>query len=105
MGSARSKVRSSCASKAAFSMYLSSARHELKASNIVVTDILPGFVKTDIVEGVDIATLPFAVSVEQAAREIATLVEKRVKRGIVPWFPWALLKPLFGHVPQRFLRP
>lgn len=94
-----------CASKAAFSMYLSSARHELKTSNIVVTDILPGFVKTDIVEGVDIATLPFAVSVEQAAREIATLVEKRVKRGIVPWFPWALLKPLFGHVPQRFLRP
>jgi short-subunit dehydrogenase len=92
-----------CASKAAFSMYLSSARHELKARNIAITDILPGFIKTDIVEGVDISKLPFAVSVEQAAREIATLVEKRAKRGVVPWFPWALLRPLFGHVPQRFL--
>jgi short-subunit dehydrogenase len=93
-----------CASKAAFSMYLKAARHELKAKNITVTDILPGYVKTDIVEGVDISELPFAISTEQAAREIATLVEKRVQRGIVPAFPWKLLRPLLGHVPQRFLR-
>jgi short-subunit dehydrogenase len=92
-----------CASKAAFSMYLKAARHDLKGKDIVVTDILPGYVKTDIVEGVDIGELPFAISVEQAAREIATLVEKRVKSGIVPAFPWALLRPFFGHVPQRFL--
>ena len=92
-----------CASKAAFSMYLKSARHELSRKNIVVTDILPGFIKTDIVEGVDIDKLPFAISAEQAAREIANLVEKRVKSGIVPWFPWALLRPFMGHVPQRFL--
>jgi short-subunit dehydrogenase len=93
-----------CASKAAFSMYLKAARHDLKGKNIVVTDILPGYVKTDIVDGVDIGKLPFAISVEQAAREITTLVEKRVERGIVPAFPWAFLRPFFGHVPQRFLR-
>jgi short-subunit dehydrogenase len=92
-----------CASKAAFSMYLKSARHELKGKHIAVTDILPGFIKTDIVEGVDSGKLPFAISAEQAAREIANLVEKRVKAGIVPWFPWALLRPFIGHAPQRFL--
>ena len=93
-----------CASKAAFSMYLKAARHELRGKNIVVTDILPGFVKTDIVDGVDIGELPFAISSEQAAREIATFVKKRVKRGIVPAFPWALLRPFLGHVPQGFVR-
>ena len=93
-----------CASKAGFSMYLKAARHELKGKNIAVTDILPGFVKTDIVDGVDIGKLPFAIPAEQAAREIATLVEKRVKRGIVPAFPWVLLRPLLGRVPQGFVR-
>jgi short-subunit dehydrogenase len=94
-----------CASKAAFSMYLKVARLELKGRNIAFTDIQPGFVKTDIVEGVDIGQLPFAIPSEQAAREIATLVEKRARRGVVPAFPWALLRPLLGHVPQGLIRP
>jgi short-subunit dehydrogenase len=93
-----------CASKAAFSMYLKVARLELKGRNIAFTEILPGFVQTDIVEGVDIGQLPFAISSEQAAREIATLVVKRARRGIVPAFPWTLLRPLLGHVPQRLIR-
>ncbi len=84
-------------------MYLKSARLELKEKGIVVTDILPGFVKTDIVDGVDIGALPFAVSAQQAAREIATLIERRVARGIVPAFPWKWLRPLLGHVPQALL--
>jgi len=93
-----------CASKAGFSMYLDSARVELKRKGIAVTDILPGYIKTDIVEGVDIGQLPFAIPVEQAAREMATLIEKRVKSGVVPAFPWKLLRPLFGHIPERFTR-
>jgi len=94
-----------CASKAGFSMYLDSARIELKARNIHVTNILPGYVKTDIVEGVDIGKMPFAVSPQRAAREIADLVERRVKLGIVPAFPWKWLRPLFGHIPSRFTTP
>jgi short-subunit dehydrogenase len=93
-----------CASKAGFSMYLKSARVELKRKGIAITDILPGYIKTDIVEGVDIGKLPFAIPVEQAAREIARLIGKRVKSGVVPAFPWKLLLPLFGHLPERFTR-
>jgi short-subunit dehydrogenase len=92
-----------CASKAGFSMYLKAARRDLQGKGVVITDILPGYVKTDIVEGVDIGEIPFAVSPEEAARQIVSLIEKRVERGIVPWFPWALLRPLFGHIPQRWL--
>jgi short-subunit dehydrogenase len=93
-----------CASKAALSMYLDAARVELRPKGITITDILPGYIRTDIVEGVDIGKMPFAVSVEQAAREMARLIERRVKRGIVPAFPWKLVRPFLGHLPERFGR-
>jgi short-subunit dehydrogenase len=93
-----------CASKAGFSMYLDSARIELRRKGITITDILPGYIKTDIVEGVDIGKLPFAIPVEQAAREMTRLIERRVKSGVVPAFPWKLLLPFFGHLPERFTR-
>jgi len=93
-----------CASKAGFSMYLDSARVDLRRKGIAVTDILPGYIKTDIVAGVDIGQLPFAIPVEQAAREMARLIEKRVKSGVVPAFPWKLVRPFMGHLPERFTR-
>ena len=93
-----------CASKAGFSMYLESARVELKRKGILVTDILPGYIKTDIVEGVDIGKYPFAIAVEQAAREMARLIDRRVKSGVVPAFPWKLVRPFMGHLPERFTR-
>lgn len=92
-----------CASKAGFSMYLESARIELRRKGIAVTHIRPGYIKTDIVANVDIGKLPFAITVEQAAREMAVLIEGRAKAGIVPAFPWKLLRPLMGHIPERFL--
>jgi short-subunit dehydrogenase len=91
-----------CASKAGFSMYLESARVELRRKGITITNILPGYIKTDIVEGVDIGKMPFAIPAEQAAREMVRLIEKRVKRGVVPAFPWKLVRPFMGHLPERF---
>ncbi len=93
-----------CASKAGLSMYVNSARVELRRKGITVTDILPGYIKTDIVEGVDIGKLPFAITVEQAAREMTRLIERRVKSGVVPAFPWKLVRPFLGHLPERFAR-
>ena len=90
------------ASKAGFSMYLRAARIELRAAGITVTDILPGYIATDIVDGLDIGKLPFAVPAARAAREIARLIEKRAERGVVPAFPWKFIRPLIGHLPERF---
>jgi short-subunit dehydrogenase len=92
-----------CASKAGFSMYLDVARSELAGSGITVTEIRPGFVTTDIVEGLDIARIRFAVSAERASEEMRGLIEKRVATGVVPAFPWRLLRPLIGRIPPRFL--
>lgn len=94
-----------CASKAALSMYLKSARLELRPKGIAVTDILPGYIATDIIEGVDIGQMPFAISAEQAARKMAVIIERRQKSGVVPAFPWKLMLPLMGHLPERFTRP
>jgi short-subunit dehydrogenase len=91
-----------CASKAAFSMYLDAARIELRHKNISVCAILPGFVLTDIMPKME--KYPFAVSAEQAAKEIVTLVEKRKDRGIVPAWPWRWLRPLLGHFPDSLWR-
>lgn len=93
-----------CASKAGISMYLDAARVELRRKGIAVTDILPGYIRTEIVEGVDIGQLPFAISVEQAAREMVKLIERRVKSGVVPAFPWKLVRPFLGRLPERFTR-
>lgn len=90
------------ASKAGFSMYLRGARIELRRMGITVTDILPGYIATDIVDGMDIGKMPFVISAEQAAREIGTLIERKVEKGVVPAFPWKFLRPFIGHIPERF---
>jgi len=91
-----------CASKAGFAMYLNVARMDLRKRGIAVTNIRPGYIATDIITEIDIGKLPFAISAEQAATEMARLIEKRAKSGIVPAFPWTLLRPLLGHLPEQF---
>jgi len=89
-----------CASKAAISMYLRSARIELARHNICVTDIKPGFVVTDIMP--DIGKYPFAIPATKAAFEMAEAIEKGREDAIVPAFPWRLFKPFFRHIPNFF---
>ncbi len=89
-----------CASKAAFSMYLESARIELSGNNILFTIVTPGFIKTDIVANIE--KYPFAISSQQAALEMAILIAKKRKTGIVPAYPWKYLKPIFGFIPDSY---
>lgn len=96
------KQASYCATKAGFSMYLDAAAIELKKHNIHVTKILPGFVKTDIVDNME--QFPFLVSAEQAAREITNHIEKRKSTGVVPGYPWRFIKPLMANMPASLWR-
>lgn len=87
-----------CASKAGFSMYLDALRTEHRDHNIRVTQIRPGFVKTDIMENIE--KYPFAISAEQAAKEMAKALLREKRDVVVPFLPWAFLRPLFGHLPD-----
>ncbi|MCZ8015213.1 MAG: SDR family NAD(P)-dependent oxidoreductase [Limnobacter sp.] len=91
-----------CATKAGFSMYLDAAAIELKKYKIDFTKILPGFVKTDIVDNME--QYPFLVSAEQAAKEMANHIEKRRSVGVVPGYPWKILKPLLANMPSGVWR-
>lgn len=91
-----------CASKAAFSMYLESTSLELRKHNVSVTRVLPGFVKTEIVENME--QYPFLVSAEQAAREIVDKVERKKDVAVIPGYPWTLVKPFMRSTPSFLWR-
>ncbi len=91
-----------CATKAGFSMYLDAAAVELRKHNIRFTKILPGFVKTDIVENME--QYPFIVSAEKAAKEIVDHIEKGRSVGVVPGYPWKFLKPVLSNLPAAVWR-
>ena len=86
-----------CATKAGFSMYMDSAAIELAKYKINFTKILPGFVKTEIVDNME--QYPFLVTAEQAAREMAQHIDKKRSAGIVPAYPWKLVTPLLSRMP------
>lgn len=88
-----------CASKAGISMYLDALRIEHKDNNIDVTQIRPGFIKTEIMENID--RYPFAISAEQAAAEMAKAILARRKDVFVPRLPWSLFRPALGHLPDK----
>lgn len=74
-----------CASKAAASVLLESARVELKSLNINVITIRPGFVKTAMTDKNEFY-MPFLMSTEKAARIIMREISKRKKLVQFPWF-------------------
>lgn len=85
------------ASKAALATYLESIRGELARVEIDVTCVYPGFVRTPMT-----ATnpwMPWLMDAEEAARRIASALEKRRRRVIFP-FPMKLVYALLRHMPD-----
>lgn len=74
------------ASKACVKAYGEALRSELRQSNIQVSVICPGFVKSRITDQ-NTCPMPFFMSAEKAAKIIAQKVEKNV--GLIA-FPWPM---------------
>lgn len=89
------------ASKAALTAYLNAARIELHKHGIHVTSVHPGFVNTDFAKNMD--KYPFVISAEKAAQEIATGILKKETSVIVPRWPWRVLMPVIGRLPDRLV--
>lgn len=75
------------ASKAAFSYFLSALRIDLKAQNIDVTDVMPGFIDTPLTQKNNFS-MPFLLSPLEASNKIIKAIEKRSLTSVFP-------KPLF----------
>jgi len=91
------------ASKAGLHRYLQSLRIETYGSNIVVTEIAPGYIDTDLNRGNP--SRPFVIPLEKGAAIIAGMIERRVGLRWAPVLPWTLLVPILKLMPAALLAP
>lgn len=91
-----------CASKAAFGRYLQALRCETLQEPIVVTELAPGYIDTDLNRGV--ANRPFLVSADKGTRIMADLIEKEVRFRYVPPWPWTLIAQVIKLLPDSIIR-
>lgn len=72
------------ASKAAVSTFFESLRLDLRRSNIDVTVIHPGFIRTPLTAGRK-RKLPYLLEVDDAARRMVRAIERRARTYAFPW--------------------
>lgn len=86
------------ASKAALSSWLRAARAELAKHKVAVVAIHPGFIRTELVPGME--KYPFVIEAEPAARAMVDAIEAKKASVIVPAWPWKVLMPLANLLPD-----
>ena len=89
------------ASKAGFSKYLEAVRCETLREKIIVTDLAPGYIDTDLNRS--LASRPFVVSAEKGTRIMADLIERQVSYRYVPPWPWSLVAQFLKILPAAVL--
>jgi len=73
-----------CASKAAAISYLESLRVEMAASNIAVTTIAPGYIRTPMTD-VNTYKMPFLMDADAAAVKFVRAIEQKRRFVVIPW--------------------
>ena len=66
-----------------------------------VTAIYPGFVKTELAPGME--KMPFVIDADTAAKSMVKAMRAGKRRLIVPAWPWRLVLPVLGWVPERVM--
>ncbi len=89
------------ASKAFESRYLDGLRLKLNPHNIIVTEIMPGFVRTPMTR--DQSKMFWAITPEKAAHNILNVIKKKKNRAVISlrWKPFYWLLP---HIPYGILK-
>lgn len=78
-------------------------RPELKAHNVFMTVICPGFIRTPLTDS-NPFPMPFLMTAETAATRIAHAIAKRKKRYVFPW-PMAFMTWLMASLPLCITDP
>lgn len=91
------------ASKAGLHRYLQSLRAELRGTPVVVTELAPGFIDTDINR--DKGARPFLIDVDRGAAIMARMIERQVGGRWVPVLPWTIIAQLLKILPAALLAP
>lgn len=99
-GKARNPVYSSA--KAGFTAYLSGVRNKLSKSGVQVTTILPGFVSTKMVEGLELSK-SLTVTPEYAAKKIYAATQRN-KDVVYISGKWRLIMWIIRHIPEKIYK-
>jgi len=91
------------AAKAGLHRYVQALRAEVHHEPIVVTELAPGYIDTDINRGVK--SRPFVIPLPRGAAIMARMIERRVGHRYVPVWPWVLVAPLMRVLPAALLAP
>ena len=91
------------ASKAAVATLAEGIRAEMLGTDIKVTTLFPGYIRSEMNERVTQRT-PLLVETAAGVRSIIAATEREVAESAVPPWPWKALTPVMRHVPLRLLR-
>jgi NAD(P)-dependent dehydrogenase (short-subunit alcohol dehydrogenase family) len=91
------------AAKAGLHRYVQALRAEVRHEPIVVTELAPGYIDTDMNRGAK--RRPFVIPLEQGGAILARMIERGVGHRYVPVWPWAILAPLVKLLPTRLIAP
>jgi NAD(P)-dependent dehydrogenase (short-subunit alcohol dehydrogenase family) len=91
------------AAKAGLHRYVQSLRAEVRYEPLTVTELVPGYIDTDMNRSVP--NRPFVIPVERGAAIMARMIERGVGRRYVPMWPWMFVAPLLRVLPTRWLAP
>jgi NAD(P)-dependent dehydrogenase (short-subunit alcohol dehydrogenase family) len=91
------------ASKAGLHRYLQSLRAEVRGEPIVVTELSPGFIDTEINRG--LGNRPFVIPAAKGGALMASMIERQVGYRTVPVLPWSLAGPLLKVLPTAWFAP
>jgi NAD(P)-dependent dehydrogenase (short-subunit alcohol dehydrogenase family) len=78
-------------------------RAEVRHEPIVVTELAPGYIDTDINRSVP--NRPFLIPLDRGGAILARLIERGVGHRYVPSWPWMLVAPLMKFVPTALIAP
>ena len=89
------------ASKAGLTNLAEGIRADVADTDIDVTTIAPGFIRTDINAGMSV---PFGVDKETGVASLVAAIERRGDHAYVPGWPWGLIGPMMSALPLPILR-
>lgn len=90
------------ASKAAVSSLAEGMAAQFMGTEIKVTAIHPGYIRTEINEEVE--KIPFIVDAETGCKAIVKAIETETRKSFVPGWPWRLVAVLLPLLPLSMLR-
>ena len=91
------------ASKAGLHRYLQALRAEVRGTPVVVTELAPGFIDTDINRNK--GARPFLIDLDRGAAIMARMIERQVGKRWVPVLPWTIIAQLLKILPASVLAP